>query len=392
MPSRPLGLIREREYNNYRRALGVETNRLARNRSWKRAGLVAGGSLLAAGLMRLRSGKRYRYNNGSSSSYLRRVRMRMTPMKRTKKYASSGQGITTQHDARRIYRKRRMPRRMRKRWRRFSRRVYAVSEKDLGSRTVVFNKSQQFQNQTSGDHGIAYCALYSANGVGDSFMSDLANLSGYENTGNPTAAAGGTVQDTTKFLFKSAVLDITVRNTSGENSSGEVLATSLAILEVDVYEIVSRRVWSTTTNTYSDVTSAIAASAGQTLNIGGAGTGITLNSRGATPWDIPMALSFWKMKILKKQKYFLANQSTFTYQIRDPKRRVMTQEEMEKYEGGNAPYWSRHILIIYKLVPGLAVSANTGDYTERIQVGITRKYFYKIEGQNEDRDRYLANT
>jgi len=370
------------------RAARVELDRLGNRRSWKRAGLVAGLSGLGAMAMRLRSGKRVRSSFGASrQSKFRRMK---GPMKR--KFASSGQGITTQHDARRIYRKRRMPRRFRKRWKRFSFKVHAVSEKDLGSRTVLFNKSQQFSNQTAGNHGLGYCSIYSANGIGDSFMQDLASISGLENTGNPTAAAGATLNDTTKFLFKSAVMDITVRNTSGENVSGDVVASSLAILEVDVYEILSGKRWSSTVATYSDVTSALGAGATQTLNIGGAGTGITIQARGATPWDLPQSLSFWRMKILKKQKYFLANQSTFTYQIRDPRRRVKDQESMETCEGGNMPGWSRHILIIFKLVPGLAVSANSGDYTESITVGMTRKYLYKVEGFNEDRDRYLANT
>jgi len=312
-----------------------------------------------------------------------------------RKNTRSGQGVTTQHDERRIYRKRNMPRRMRRRWKLFKNKVLAVSEKDLGSRTVVLNKSQSFNNTTSGSHGLAYCALYSANGTGDSFMQDLATLSGLENTGNSTAAAGGTVSDTTKWIFKSGIMDVTFRNDSGIWSAlGTINSlTSEAKLEVDVYEIISNREWNTSTLSFTDITNVFGTKGtGITPNIGGAGTGITLDLRGVTPWDVPAALGFWKMKILKKTKFMVPNGDTFTYQIRDPKRRIIMQDKMETIGGGNKPGWSRHLMIIYKLVPGLTVGTTDGTYRERLTLGITRKYFYKIEGFNEDRDRYLQNT
>ena len=86
------------------------------------------------------------------------------------------------------------------------------------------------------------------------------------------------------------------------------------------------------------------------------------------------------------------NNDTFTYQVRDPKRRVITEEKMREAVGGNLPRWTRHLLIIFKLVPGLTVGSTDGTYKEQLYMGITRKYFYKIEGVNADRDRYLANT
>jgi len=40
------------------------------------------------------------------------------------------------------------------------------------------------------------------------------------------------------------------------------------------------------------------------------------------------------------------------------------------------------------LVPGLTQGAAIGNYVAQIHVGATRKYFYKLEGANEDRDYY----
>jgi len=352
-------------------------------------------------LSRYRGGQlgRRRFSQAFGSALGRSVRRRFagrnrglgSMVGRRRQNTSSGQGVTTQHDERRIYTKRGMPRRMKRRWKRFKSKVLAVSEKDLGSRTVVFNKLQTFPNSTSGLQGLAYCALYSANGTGDSFMSDLASLSALENTGNPTAAAGSTVYDTTKWIFKSGVMDVTFRNTSGVlDSELALILASEAKLEVDVYEILSNRPWSDTSFNASDITGALARGTGITPNIGGTGTDIVISRRGCTPWDVPAGLGYWSLKILKKTKYFVPNGDTFTYQVRDPKRRVMMQEKMQTLEGGNCPGWTRHLLVIFKLVPGLTLGLSPGNYVESLTLGLTRKYFYKIEGVNEDRDQYIV--
>jgi len=382
-------------YQRQALAARTELSRRFRRNTYKRLGILSGVSILG-NMAYSRLGKRFRVGRG----FRRRVRFRGATSMATARTSRprpagvrSGQGVTVQHDARRIYQSRRMPRRMRRRWKKFSNKVHAVSEKDLGTRTVVLNKAVTYGNSTAGDHCLAYLALYSANGTGDSFMGDLATLSALENTGNPTVAGGITVDDSTKWIFKSAILDITVRNSSIQNAAlGAEDFVSEAKLEVDVYEIISNREWTTSDAAYSDITSAFGKGTGATKNIGGAGTGLALANRGVTPWDVPLALSYWRMKILRKTKYFVNNNDTFTYQIRDPKRRIISQENMEKILGGNKPKWTRHLLIIAKLVPGLTVGPNLNEYEERVTIGITRKYFYKIEGANEDRDRLLANT
>jgi len=370
-------------------------------RPYYTAALRAGALTVARSMAgRTRSGKRFRYN--PSAGFTRRVRFRgATSSSSSRAFrprpagVRSGLGVTVQHDARRIYQRKRMPRRRRQAWKRFGNKVHAIAEQDLGSRMVVFNKSQAFTNTDPAKHGIGYCALWSAAGAGDSFMADVSNMSGYENVGaNPTAAAGTTVSDTTKFLFKSAILDVTLANRSGINSDSGATITpvSEAKLEVDVYELISGREWTDALGAKSDISSVLTAAQSMQLDLGGTGTGISLNARGVTPWEMPAALSYYRLKILKKTKYFVNNGDTFTYQIRDPKRHVMMQERMQQFEGGNIPRLSRHILIVFKVVPGLTVGTANGTYTERIYLGITRKYFYKIEGATEDRDRYLANT
>ena len=70
----------------------------------------------------------------------------------------------------------------------------------------------------------------------------------------------------------------------------------------------------------------------------------------------------------------------------------MMQENMEKVSGCNMPGWTRHLLLVTKLVPGLTLGTTDGTYKETFKIGLTRKYFYKIEGASDTRDRYVLDT
>jgi len=232
----------------------------------------------------------------------------------------SGIGVTTQHDVRGVYHKKTMPRYKKRRWVKFSRRVHFVAEKDLGTRTVVFNASYNFLNTDSGNHGIAYAALYPGNG--STFLADLNTISTIENSADPTSALGETVSASSKFLFQSGILDITCRNTT-TRLDAELGPVTEGKLEVDVYEFYSRRQWSDAVTTYATPITMFEKGTGNTARIGGAGNHITPQSRGVTPFDVPLAISYFRLKILKKTKYFLEAGGTFTYQIRDPKNRMI---------------------------------------------------------------------
>ena len=124
--------------------------------------------------------------------------------------------------------------------------------------------------------------------------------------------------------------------------------------------------------------------------IGAAGTNLLLNDRGITPFDVTFALARGKCKIWKKTKMFIRNGQTATYQYRDPKRRVWSQNYMDAGIGCNMPKATHWILIIAKAVPGITVGSTGGTTTrERLTIGLTRKYLYKIEGANDDRTEYV---
>lgn len=345
--------------------------------------------------MRLRD-TRHSYRTGTIGPF--RSARRGYPSRRPmpmRGFRTSGNGVSTQHDVTRVYKKRRMPRRKRKRWTRFIKKVDAVAERNLGSRTVVMNILISGSNTTSGNQLLGSVALYPASsptaGGGSTYFNDLAQIGLLENlNANPTAADGATIWASTKIIFHSAILDITFRNSSSVSDGTNQVADARGKMEVDVYEIVSNKQWSDSANTMLTTIGPFTIADSDTLVIKGTGgSTVSLSKRGVTPFDLPLALSQYGIKILKKTKYFVPNQDTFTYQIRDPKRRVITQVGMQRLEGCNKPRWTRHVLIVAKLVPGLTIGTGTNEWTESIRVGCTRKYLYKIEGINDDRDIYL---
>lgn len=285
-----------------------------------------------------------------------------------------GQGITTQHDRSLIYRKRRMPRRRRRVWRRFNRKVNAVSEKDLGSRTVVRNSlvvaTHPLDTTGANQHGKIVVALYPCQS-GDSWMNDIREMSQDTDLGT-----------TGKAIFKSGILDLTVRNSSERQTASLNPAITL---EIDVYEI-SVNVDLGQTGKASTLIDVFNEGSTDTATIPGQTTALTSISRGWTPWDSPSALSEYKVKIWKKTKYFLSENQTFTYQYRDPKRHVIDQQRMLN-PGENMRGVTRFLMFVYKPAPGYVYTDITPDVYE-LSVGITRKYLYKINDKTQDYDMY----
>jgi len=307
----------------------------------------------------------------------------------------SGIGITTQHDESRVYSKRSMPYRKKKQWKMFKNKVLAVSEKELGTRQVLFNSACTNANTTDAFHNVFDLYLYShtsSNGRGN----DLKNISTWENTSDPTAAAGVNVDNSTKYIFKSAILDVTIRNASTFKQSEQENLNAAARMEVDVYEITMPTEAEASTTNYGSISDIFDTNNSETKIIGDrSGADISKIfrlARGSTPFDYSYALSRYRYKILKKTKYMLNNGESFTYQIRDPKRRTTTLKEINQDNGFNKPGWTRIVYIVSKLVPGLPVGTTNNTYQEVVNFGVTRKYVYKIEGVNDDRTLYKTQT
>lgn len=320
----------------------------------------------------------------------------VTRSTQTRNRYTSGQGVTGQYDRKTVYRKKSMPRYRKRRWRRFLKRVAAVSEKDLGTQTVVMNINATPQNQTTQKQLLWDCALYSHNSS-ITYWSDLDYIA--DKNANATGSVGNSTTDTTglkispstKIIFKSAILDLTIRNASTQQTSQGLFSfNSVARMEVDIYECSVRRSDEEGV-VYNDLIEMLKQNIARTEAIGeiGATNEIDIDKRGVTPWDCAYALSNFGIKIWKKTKYTLANNEQMTYQMRDPRRHVMNQRKLSSFEGCADPN-TRILLVIGKLAPGLPVGSSVGDFQEILQIGLTRKYFYKVDNYTEDRT-YYAN-
>lgn len=309
----------------------------------------------------------------------------------------SGVGVTTQNDRSRVYRKRYMNRRMKRRIRRFRRKVLSVSEKDLGTRTVVFNTQIAQGNVTVNTDNVLCVSLYGLRSTTLDFNNDLFNISNLENTSlAPTAAVGNLVQRTAKFLFKSAILDVTFVNRSLLNlGGGQTFDDPRGTLELDIYEIVCNQDFATAGQLYGGLANALNNETNQELTIGGAtapAANIQIQRRGVTPFDCSTAQTRLKIKILKKTKYFIPQHGTVTYQMRDKKRRMVLSRQINDESGANMVGWTKWLLYNYKLVPGLPLGSEPQTWQCIAQVGVTRKYMYKVEGINEKRSYHLNQS
>jgi len=287
-----------------------------------------------------------------------------------KKKTSSGQGVTSQYDRKVIYSKKRMPRRQRRTWARFVRKVRAVNLKDLGTRTIIRN-NQLTATIPNDNQEILVATLYGRDGstptTSQCGHNDIAAIFGNDPTVSPTG----------KLLFGSAIMDITFTNTSSFLDDSNQNRS----IEVDVYELMF-----TKNSDAASVQALITRGDTNTTTINGINPSINILNRGVTPWEIPDALSIGGIRILKKTKYFLSYGQCATYQMRDARNRVFKKSDIDEADNNFAlPYVTRSLLFIYKGVP----TADATKVLKTLQVGVTRKYMYKQTESEGDLDNII---
>lgn len=315
--------------------------------------------------------KRKYSSTGLSSRYKRR---RYNPtMTMNKRRSTTGTGVTSQYDAKFTYRKKYMPRRKKRVWRKFSKKVNAVLAKSLGSKTVVIN-SQLTGSSLTGNQILLGCHVYGKDGLAD--LSVLCGAQDLQKIVNNDA----TLNASSKIHFHSAVMDITITNTS-RYVAAEDEALNAASLEIDIYEIAIVR-----NGDAQDILGCFSLGAADTGNINAAQPGLALSQRGVTPFDFPEALSRFGLKILSKKKYLLGQKQNCTFQYRDPRHYVLGKAYIDDPDNNfMVPNQTKAFLIIAKGVP----TADPTKVNSVLQVGVTRKYLYKINEDNDDWDNYL---
>jgi len=294
---------------------------------------------------------------------------------RTSQNSTSGVGVTTDRDFRRVYRKRRMPAWKRRNWKRFTRKVEAVAERKKGTASIVFNtvKREAITDGLQRMYGITLFGYRGTAVLGpDAYDRDL-----YEISLSTKPGDGASVTSfNRKIHFRSAVLDITFRNVHTTNA-----------VELDLYEWECRkdcpfnRLIDLITNAQSDPLA---------LTMTGVG-GLTHDDVGVTPFQIPAALKY--ISILKKTKVFIPISGTATYQIRKAKNRWWSTTEIDDKPNHFAKRgWTVGIWMVQKGVPGMVGVTPNRALSSDVVASITRTYCLKtIDNQEVDTSGYVPS-
>lgn len=305
--------------------------------------------------------------------------------------------VTQQHDIQQQYRKRKRPKKQRRRWKKFVKKVQAVNLRDQGLVTVLFNSSYTSSTASSSQQTFLELHLYglrsSASGVCG--VNDLAtlvtsdyNLSSF--TGPLAGGIGGNVivqgyqpepvggysknKPIEKIKFESAIMDATIYNSS------------VNVMEVDIYTIVYSKNLKGSFGSLAETFQAALDNHQIPTQIN-PGDGVinnnemvSITARGCTPFELGAAISIGNIKILKKEKVLLQPGQAFTQQHRDPKNRTFDPKMFYSMSSQNFKIPG---MTISKLFIGKNVdpSAETGP---QLKSGCTRIYKYSYAGLKDN--------
>lgn len=310
-----------------------------------------------------------RFGTGLYNAYRFQNRMRNSRTRtQNRSGTQSGQGVTTHYDRRQVYRYRKMPRFKKRRFKRYARTFRANLLSNTGNRTRVIN---QLVSDTTdpGLQGSLVAHLYGLKGTNTTYETGCNDLYGIE--------VGDTgISDNAKLFFESAVLDCTITNTSTDSSNNSYVGP----LEVDVYEI-----YHYATSKDANIVSQLQDGYSFTPAIPGSTKITSIGERGVSLFEGFPGLIKTKARIQRKTKYFLPAGQCITYQIRDPKNRMITGVEMNNDAYGYAyPKFTKSVYVIFKTVAGFS----TGSVNVRCAMGVTRRYTYKFLENKENATAY----
>lgn len=219
--------------------------------------------------------------------------------------------LTNQYDVKNFYRKRYMPRRKKRAWRRFYKKVASVYRKETSGKSSLLLRGKLDGTVATDQQGVIGCMLYGASK--DTSSTDI----GCQDQNYIQDAVGGSGTTNISPLCKSAVMDIEITNRGIADYNNP--------LTVDVYKIKCIRTCQGVNNVqvlgWSDLF-------GQALAMeptcGGATDIGANNVAGVTPW---MAADFCRhVKIQSHKRIILSQGQTAEFMLRDPRDRKLFWE------------------------------------------------------------------
>lgn len=286
----------------------------------------------------------------------------------TKRRTTGDSGTTTQFDKKRQYTKKRMPKRQRRKWVRFVKKVKAVADSQIRMKNLVLNS--QAVASMSGTQPQNWCAvhLYAANGSNDGTVGEPSEAGTLDLRRLINADPELSNAKSAQIHMKSAVIDITMTNLLLNN---ETTQTGSNTLEVDVYKLVYGR-------NDKDVASLEAClTQGALITDPMSGSEGSITSRGVTPFDLSGFISTGKIKILSKTKYLISPGQCATLLHRDPKNRYVDMQDIP-ITGDATDFTYKNHTVSYMFVAKVIGAIATGT-TPKLNVRCTRSYHYKTQ-------------
>lgn len=199
--------------------------------------------------------------------------------------------ISTQHDVANRYRKKRMPRRRRRRWVSFVKKVRAV---ELAAQPLQFYGYSRLDRVT----GAVNVQTYESYMIGGTTVTNNDELYQIFQQAYNTGSVADAVEH--QIIMKSISLDIQITNTG---TAGAV---------IDVYRVLCRKTFNTATTVDAQFTQALGELAAPT-----GGGSVTTTNASITAFDAPNWCSYWK--ILNKKEILLGAGQVTTMQLRNAK-------------------------------------------------------------------------
>lgn len=284
-------------------------------------------------------------------------------------------GTTTQRDDKLAYRKRRMPRRKRKAWKKFVRKVVAVEIKDRGLQTL---KMKYFSNRNVGVNSQAVIAahLYGNAGVvspgpEEAGNRDIQQLRAQANTKpeNYIKQVGGVTNPqipndgiSTPIRMQSAILDLVLRNNGNQTVMAEIYHVWYA------KDTLSTSFLSANSESFStSIATQIGGSTFITDN-----DKVEIQQRNVSLFDMGDLLAKLNIKIRSVREVQLSAGAIHKVQIRDPKNYHI---DLMQKGGTNSGYVDTKLTESY-----IVFIKNFGTETQNVSFYIDRTYKYTIEG------------
>lgn len=306
-----------------------------------------------------------------------RNRMRSGRTRTTQRHAtreSAYNTLTDHNDFRRIYKRRRMPRRQRRRWRNFIKKVSAVKTLDLGTKTQVFynqgtldpNENPESQQQ------VVHLAMYgSRSTVADARSRGFGDLYSMLQAQQPGEEAG--YGRSNKWQFRSAIFDVVLKN-PGPN-----------ILIFEVYEWYMKKRLSQDEN-QTDVDDGLDTDINDNTDpINGTMNRPELHRKGVSLFAQTQFLSNYGVVITSVRRYLVGAGQYAIFQRRDPKNRWINMADVNENKGYRYPGVTKFLTIVAKTGPA-PEEDGSGLLPQTFSWGFTRKYTYKIRPQAEMAD------